>query len=436
MSLWSLNSPPLWFPTAVATPAGWANPDTGELIVTIVGLSTYKGGLSDLVSVRFVDVDRKFGAAQTMTLRATFSEKVNVTGTPRITSTINGNTRQFNYLSGSGTNQLLFRYTVAADETATSGQISFTSPIALNSGTILDADGAGSGTGAAGTAVLATAGAVKSVTVSGSGTGYTNGDAIIFTGGGGTGASGTITVSTGNITGVTITAGGTGYTSAPVVTLTTPGGSGNTLVAVLGFTVASVTITAEGTGYNVAPTVGFSGGAGTSVAGTAVVNHGFVKSITVTNAGTGYTSAPTVAFTAASAASPLTFTNTAIVTGASIDGVLPTITVALTGGNGQAFVTDDVVTLVMTGSKALTVTGTPRLSVATGGDTRYATYVSGSGTTALTFTYTVVANDDATATEFVVESPALLNGGTIKDIYANAATLTFTPPTTSTVTLN
>jgi len=435
MSLWSLNSPPNYKRDAIATPAGWTDPVTGELLVTIIGLSTFKGGLSDLVSVAFTSTDRLFGAGQTMTLVATFTEKVVVTGTPRITSVLNGNTRQFNYLSGTGTNKLLFRYTVATDETATSGQIAFTSPIDLNSGTIKDFDDAGAGTGATGTVVLSPTSSIKSVTVGGSGTGYTNGDALIFTGGGGTGAAGTIAVTTGNITGVTISNAGSGYTSAPTITFTTPGGSGNTLTIVLQKTVASVTVTAGGTNYHSAPTVAFSGGAGTGAAATAVVSRGVVTGVTITNAGSGYTSVPTVAFTPLVANSPLVYTTTGIVTGASVNGVAPTFTVAYTGAD-VAKTTGEVITLTATVSKVVTVTGTPRIPMTIDGETKYATYASGSGTTSLVFTYTVVEADHAEATEFLVVSPAQLNSGTIKDAWDNAATLTFTPPTVTTVTVN
>ncbi len=45
----------------------------------------------------------------------------------------------------------------------------------------------------------------------------------------------------------------------------------------------------------------------------------------------------------------------------------------------------------ITTSEAVNVTGTPRIAVDVGGVTRYATYTSGTGTSSLTFTYTMVA---------------------------------------------
>jgi hypothetical protein len=76
------------------------------------------------------------------------------------------------------------------------------------------------------------------------------------------------------------------------------------------------------------------------------------------------------------------------------------------------------------------VTGTPRLQLDIGGVTRYAPYVSGSGTNALSFAYPVVAPDfDRDGITLV--SPLDLNGGTIRDVNGNNANLTFVPPNTS-----
>jgi hypothetical protein len=72
---------------------------------------------------------------------------------------------------------------------------------------------------------------VSSVTVSAGGSSYVNGNAASFSGGGGSGAAGTLVVSGGAITSITMTNAGTGYTSAP--TVTGPTGSGATLTAVL-----------------------------------------------------------------------------------------------------------------------------------------------------------------------------------------------------------
>lgn len=76
--------------------------------------------------------------------------------------------------------------------------------------------------------------AVTAIVIADSATGAGDGSPdLIFTGGGGTGATGTATVASGVVTDVTLTAGGSGYTSAPVVTITGGDGSAN-LVATIG----------------------------------------------------------------------------------------------------------------------------------------------------------------------------------------------------------
>lgn len=93
------------------------------------------------------------------------------------------------------------------------------------------------------------------------------------------------------------------------------------------------------------------------------------------------------------------------------------------------------VPFTITMSEAVNVTGNPRIAVDVGGVTRYATYASGTGTSALTFTYDMVSGDvDMDGVN--LSSPIDLNGGTITDLSGNPASLTFTPPDTSGVLIN
>jgi hypothetical protein len=86
-------------------------------------------------------------------------------------------------------------------------------------------------------------------------------------------------------------------------------------------------------------------------------------------------------------------------------------------------------------SENVIVTGTPRVALNVGGTTRYATYTSGSGTSSLIFTYTMTIGDvDLDGVTLI--SPLELNGGTLKDLNGNDASLTFTVPNTSNVRAN
>lgn len=87
------------------------------------------------------------------------------------------------------------------------------------------------------------------------------------------------------------------YTAGGAIALKNPAVSALTISTGTTQTVVYCHVTAGGTGYTSAPTVGFTGGAGTGAAATAVLTDGVVTSITITNAGTGYTSAPTIGFT-------------------------------------------------------------------------------------------------------------------------------------------
>jgi hypothetical protein len=73
--------------------------------------------------------------------------------------------------------------------------------------------------------------------------------------------------------------------------------------------------------------------------------------------------------------------------------------------------TGDVINIVVTFEAAVTVTGTPRVRLKGGNGTFYnANYLSGSGTTALTFRYTTVGTE---VTPLKVQQDIVLNGGTI-----------------------
>src|SRR5690606_11465250 len=88
----------------------------------------------------------------------------------------------------------------------------------------------------------------------------------------------------------------------------------------------------------------------------------------------------------------------------------------------------DVITLQVTFDEAVTVTGTPQLTLETGATDRAANYASGSGNSVLTFQYTVKAGDTTADLDYVASSALALNGGTIKDAAGNNATLTLPWP--------
>ncbi|MEO5378180.1 MAG: DUF4347 domain-containing protein, partial [Magnetococcus sp. DMHC-6] len=92
----------------------------------------------------------------------------------------------------------------------------------------------------------------------------------------------------------------------------------------------------------------------------------------------------------------------------------------------------DIINVIVNFSEAVTVNttnGTPYITLETGTTDRNVNYVSGSTTTALTFTYTVQAGDTSTDLDFASTTALVLNGGTINATTGGtAATLTLVTP--------
>ena len=115
----------------------------------------------------------------------------------------------------------------------------------------------------------------------------------------------------------------------------------------------------------------------------------------------------------------------------TIDSVVPTVSsVALTSATGAQsnyLNAGDTVTATATFSEAVTVdttSGTPYLNLNIGGTTVQAAYASGSGTTALTFTYTILSGQTDAGGISIDANSLNLNSGTIQDAAANNATIT------------
>lgn len=116
-----------------------------------------------------------------------------------------------------------------------------------------------------------------------------------------------------------------------------------------------------------------------------------------------------------------------IVTDVVIDATAPTIsTVALTSSAGadNTYIAGNVVQATVTFDEAVIVTGTPQLTLTVGASAKTADYASGSGTTALVFSYTIVGGDTDANGISIGANALALNGGTIRDAAGNNATIT------------
>ena len=134
-----------WVLEAGSTLSGNDNTSaTPEVLVAIGGLATSIGA-ADITEIEFVSTafDKSDGGNIDMLVR--FNEPVDVTGTPQFlitNQTASSRNITCNYLSGTGTNELTFRKTIAAGNAATNANDVLkvvANPVSLNSGTIKDA---------------------------------------------------------------------------------------------------------------------------------------------------------------------------------------------------------------------------------------------------------------------------------------------------------
>jgi hypothetical protein len=324
-------------------------------------------------------------ASQVVTLTVNFSAPVTVDttgGTPTLALNDGGSA---SFTGGSGTTALTFSYTVAAGQNTSDLNIS---SFNLNGGTVKD--GAGNAADLSGATNYNPAGTLQIDTVApsvssivASGTGITNGNGVL-----GAGSTVTLTVNFSEV----VTANTTGGT--PTLALNDGGtasyasGSGTTALT-FSYTVAAGQNTADLTVNALNPGgATIKDGAGNPADLSGATNFNPVGTLQIN------TNSPVVSSIAASGA-------------------------GITNGGGDLNA-GDVVTLTVNFSTAVTVNttgGTPTLIL---NDSSSASYTGGSGTTALTFSYTVAAGQN---TPDLSISSFNLNGATVKDAAGNTADL-------------
>ena len=198
-------------------------------------------------------------------------------------------------------------------------------------------------------------------------------------------------------------------TTTPVVAITSAGGSVNQAAQTVTGTVTDAGGTA-GTTVTVFD--------GTTAAGTATVqaNGSWSTSVTLTNGTNTLTAQDTDPAGNTGVSSPVTYT---------LNSTAPTVSSIVTSGTGITNGNGDLnagkaMTLTVNFSAPVTVNtagGSPTLAL---NDSGTAAYVGGSGTSALTFSYTVATGQN---TSDLIVSSLNLNGATIKDAATNNADL-------------
>ncbi|MBL0517122.1 beta strand repeat-containing protein [Aeromonas caviae] len=315
-------------------------------------------------------------------------------GTPRVALNVGGSTVYADYVSGSGTASLLFQYTILAGQTDANGISLDADALQANGGTLRDAAGNAANLAHgvvadnAGYLVDTTAPAVSSVGI--------------------TGASGvqSNTLNAGDVVSVTVT-----MDEATVVD--TSGGTPRVALNIGGSTVYANYVSGSGTAsllFQYTILAGQTDANGISIVTNGLEAYGGTLSDAAGN------DASLSHSLVADNASYLVDTTAPVVSGVS------STTAAGTYGVGS------VISIQVTFSEAVTVSGTPQLTLETGATDRTINYVSGSGSNTLTFNYTVQAGDTSADLDYLSAGALGLNGGTIRDAAGNNATLTLPTP--------
>ncbi len=325
-----------------------------------------------------------YSEGQNLDFTVNFSEAVIVVttgGMPYIPVTLNtGGTVNASYQSGSGSTALIFRYTVVAGNEDNNG-VAIGAAIMANGGILKDVVGNNAVltlnniSSTAAVLVDAVIPTVSSVGVP-SGATYAAGQNLDFT----VNFSEPITI---------VTTGGIPYipimlNSGGTVNASYQSGTG-TSTLVFRYTIISGNVDNDGVTVGLAITA----------------NGGTLKD-------------------AGGNSATLTLNNTGSTTNVLVDAIAPNITsVSSTTTNGTYKVAD-VIAVTVIFSKAVFVTGTPTLSLNSGGT---ASYSSGSSGTTLTFNYTVNSGNISADLDYSAINSLSLSGGTIKDAPGNNAAI-------------
>jgi len=340
-------------------------------------------------------------AGDNVSVTATFSETVNVSGNPTLTLVVGSDNRTAAYISGDNSTELVFRYTI--DATGTSGEndsngISIgANALALNSGTIRDA---------------ALNDAILTHSVVDNNSSYKVDTVLPTVSVAITGEDGIQNsfLNAGDNVSVTATFSETvNVSGSPTLTLVV--GSDNRTAAYISGDnstelVFRYMIDATGTS-------GENDSNGISIPENALaLNSGTIRDAALNDA---------------------ILTHSVVDNNSSykVDTVLPTVSVAITGEDGKqnSFLNaGDNVSVTATFSETVNVSGSPTLTLVVGNDNRTAAYISGDNSTELVFEYMIEATGTSGENDSngisIPENALALNGGTIRDAALNDAILT------------
>ena len=360
-------------------------------------LSPTSGGFSghkEVDNVISIDLPANgiYTQGQTLYFTASHPSVVTVSGSPRISLDIGGSTVYAPYVSGSGSKQLTFTYTVQAGDTDSNG-ISVSDNIDLNSGAItfnngesdIDVDTTFSGGTLSGVLIDTTAPSTTIATTPPNKT-YYEGQALTFT----------------------VAFDETVYVS----------GTPNLSLNIGGVSRSANYFTGNGTSslffrYNIV--LADLDLDGIALAGTIQLAGGLITDLAGNNAGLTFVAAPTV--------------------GILVDGDAPYVE-TITYPANDLYLLGTNLDYRLRFSENVTITNTPQLAIDIGGVTRYADYLAGSGTRNIDFRYTIQDGDEDTNGVLLGSSINLPPGALIQDSGLTNAATDISPNLTPNVRVN
>lgn len=374
-------------------------------VVTLAGktaaqiLSVLEPATPVVKSVSSTAADGAYGSGSVLPITVTFNVPVIVTGTPTLTLETGAVDAVVSYSSGSGTRTLTFLYTVAAADFSADLDYVSTSALALAGGTIKHASGLDAVLTLPAPGAANSLGANKNIAVDGSNAGVVNVSSVEANGTYLAGAVLHLTVAFSK----TVT-----VTGAPQLTLET-----GAVDAVAAYSSGSGTSTLQFT-YTVGPNDASSDL--DYVSSTALsLNGGTIRDAGLNDA---VLTLPTPGTTGSLGANRNLL----------IPGPAPTVVGVTSLDPDGTYYTGATLTIEVTFSAPVTVTGIPTLTLETGASDAVVPYSSGSGTVSLLFRYTIASGEQSPHLDYTSTGALLLNGGTIQSLTSSAAVLTLPAP--------
>jgi len=351
--------------------------------------------VQDIVAPRVTNIealsaDGLYGIGDTIQIAVSFDEDVEVTGTPSLSLNL-GAPRSALYVEGSGTNQLVFEYTIQSSDISQDLSYTSSSALALNGGSILDLVGNSAIRDLPLVGQAGSISAVSQIVVDGVRPVFTaNSDAVVYH----SASSGT---------------------SEVLLTLSEP---------------VSFTDVSSSGGFTVT-----MNGADNPVTAVSLAEDEVSLTLSLTDVITpnatiavGYSAVAESPIEDSAGNSVTTFSGLSVKV--STDSAPEILSVKSASADG-AYGIGEVISIEVAFNEVVVVSGTPRLELSLGnGLSRFATYVSGSSSKVLSFSYTVQAGDNSADLGYKAVGALTLNGGAIKDVTGQDAILTLPSPST------